>query len=216
MDKVNSATAPGAVNVEQPDRVDWTAFSDDVLRFESRPAEPRQPIPFNMLLALLEAAVHVGEALDVLKKGVFYGKVVDGVYVEVAVMRAWAALTKVSDPAVQNSVAYRPSCVTMRELHALLGMVTETSELAEALLMALRGETPLDTANVLEEMGDLAWYQAVYLDEKNIALDSVLRITQAKLARRYGTKYNDTGAVQRDLSAERAVIEQHTPPASDR
>lgn len=216
MDKVNSEAAAGLQPVLLRDVIDWAAFSEDVLRFESRPEEPRRPIPMNLMIVLLSVIVDVSEALDVIKKGVFYGKAIDDDYLYFTVWRAYSALKKITDPALRNAVAYRPGAVNMREFHALLGMVTESGEIANALVTSLRGETPLDTANVLEELGDHAWYQAVFLDEKHFAMGAVLRLTQAKLARRYGAKYNDASAVQRDLTAERTVIEQHASPASDR
>lgn len=207
MDTVNSSKTLWQ-SITQPDVVDWTAFSEDVLRFESKPETPRVPIPFHIMLVLLRAIAAAGDALDVLKKGIFYGKLIDEEVLEFAVFRACTAMNKALNHDTLASLAYRPGLsVSMRELHALLGMVTEAGELANALERALSSETPLDTSNVIEELGDFDWYKAVYLDEKNIRAADVHAVTQAKLARRYGAQYHDRGATQRDLPAERAVIE---------
>lgn len=74
MDKVNSEAAAGLQPVLLRDVIDWAAFSEDVLRFESRPEEPRRPIPMNLMIVLLSVIVDVSEALDVIKKACSTGR----------------------------------------------------------------------------------------------------------------------------------------------
>ena len=64
-----------------------------------------------------------------------------------------------------------------RVIHALMGLVTESGELIDALkrhyfyVKADKTRKPLDVVNLREECGDLMWYLAVLCDhyEKNFA-----------------------------------------------
>jgi hypothetical protein len=61
--------------------------------------------------------------------------------------------------------------------------------------------------NLLEEFGDLAWYQAIGIDEAGGSLDKVLDRVIAKLRARYPEKFTSENAINRDLVKERAILE---------
>lgn len=173
--------------------------------------------------------------------------------------------------------------------HALILMISEAGEIADAIkAYAIYGK-PLDKANVLEEVGDLLWglnlyltstgqdlslvdtavsdyefagripsddvwrlvdaaitvgafasgvhssaksgqafggtpatlsahflccYLVLILDYIGSDFSQALEVNIAKLAKRYGDKYSDYKAVNRDLSAERLVLEGGDAKAS--
>lgn len=94
-----------------------------------------------------------------------------------------------------------------RLMHAALGLATETGELLNALLLHVENGTPLDTVNLGEEIGDLFWYLALAMDELELDPAKVAEVNIAKLRARYPDRYEDSAAVDRDLAAERKILE---------
>lgn len=198
------------------ERLTFDAFALDVLRFESQVGKYcRASINQSALLDMLQALVQVANALDLFKKAMFYGKDVPvGTVREQLKLAAHHALD--ASDAVTNGPRYsaNPSdSLSMRTIHALLGYVTEAGEVADALHANLRDGHPLDVVNVLEEFGDGDWYKAVFFDEHKVDSTVPWAMVMRKLAQRYGQSYNDQGALQRDLSAERALLEAPAPSA---
>lgn len=96
---------------------------------------------------------------------------------------------------------------TARLLHALLGMVTETAEFADALKKFIFYGKELDLINLKEELGDVDWYKAIAIDELGTSMEEVWERVIAKLQARYGEKFNEEGALNRKLEVERAILE---------
>jgi len=97
---------------------------------------------------------------------------------------------------------------TLRLLHAVIGMVTEAGELADALKKHIFYGKPLDRINVLEEVGDSQWYAALAVDILKSTMAEVRQVNIAKLRARFPDKFNAKDAQDRDLANERAVLEQ--------
>jgi NTP pyrophosphatase (non-canonical NTP hydrolase) len=70
--------------------------------------------------------------------------------------------------------------------HALLGVITECGELADAWKKHTIYERPLDTVNVREELGDLRFYLQMLLNEK-IEIDATV-LADAFIARESGER----------------------------
>jgi NTP pyrophosphatase (non-canonical NTP hydrolase) len=81
--------------------------------------------------------------------------------------------------------------------HALLGLTSETGELADAIKKHTIYGKELDKANIKEELGDLAWYLALAATALNVSLDEVFADNIMKLAKRYPEKYTDQAALAR-------------------
>ena len=64
-----------------------------------------------------------------------------------------------------------------------------------------------DEVNLKEELGDLFWYNAILFREYKLDLDDVLQINIDKLNKRYGAKFSEEAAINRDLKAEREILE---------
>jgi len=95
----------------------------------------------------------------------------------------------------------------MRELHAAMIIVTEAAELMDAYKKAMIYGKEKDTTNIEEEMGDLMWGLTVLADQLNIPFQRILDKNIAKLKVRYGDKFSEEKALNRDLDKERISLE---------
>lgn len=94
-------------------------------------------------------------------------------------------------------------------LHASLGMVTEAAEFQDALKKHFIYGKVLDKTNAIEELGDILWYVALACDSLDVSMERVMDINIAKLRARFPEKFVETEAINRNLDAERAVLETH-------
>ncbi len=97
---------------------------------------------------------------------------------------------------------------SMRQLHAAIGIATESGELLDAFKKAFFYGEKLDRANVLEEVGDLLWYSALLLDAMGSDFESVSATVIEKLRKRFPQKFEQVQAAIRDLKAERKILEE--------
>lgn len=141
---------------------------------------------------LTRTVIPLGETLDQVKRAAIYGKA----------GRFEGPPTPATLPLDRRG---------LRLLHAALGVASEVGELAMAL-----DTTPLDVANLKEEIGDVLWYLAVAADALGTDLGALAEANVRKLAVRFkippglpeGTSgYQDTHALHRDLDAERVALE---------
>lgn len=96
----------------------------------------------------------------------------------------------------------------VRLLHHIIGVITETAELADTVLDHVFNGTPLDTVNIVEEFGDIGFYTAGGVDSVGHTLDEVFERNIEKLVKtRYKGGYTNDKANNRDLDTERQVLE---------
>ena len=96
---------------------------------------------------------------------------------------------------------------TKRLLHAGIGLSTEAGEFLDALKKHIFYGKELDRVNLAEELGDMFWYMAIVADELGIEFESVMEKNIAKLKARYGEKFSESRAENRDLNAERKILD---------
>lgn len=97
---------------------------------------------------------------------------------------------------------------TLRLLHAALGASTEANELIDVVKKAIFYGKDIDWTNVKEELGDMLWYIAIACDVAGISIEDIMKQNIAKLHARYGISFNEEGAMNRDLSRERYILEK--------
>ncbi len=97
--------------------------------------------------------------------------------------------------------------VSPRLVHASMGFVTEAGEFQDALKKSLFYGKPLDVTNLKEELGDLLWYMAIAMDELGTDFDAEQDRVIRKLKARYPSKFENSLAENRDLVAERKILE---------
>jgi NTP pyrophosphatase (non-canonical NTP hydrolase) len=105
-----------------------------------------------------------------------------------------------------SSISLKPELADL--IHAMLGCVTESAEIAEHVRDVLTGARPMDAVNLKEEFGDVLWYVALGLRFLQTDFGETFDTNIAKLRARFPDKFTEAAAIDRDLAAERAVLEQ--------
>ena len=95
-----------------------------------------------------------------------------------------------------------------RMLHAAMGLVTEAAELLDMLKKHIYYGKKLDMVNAKEEIGDSSWYIGLAVDEMKTTMNEVLTLNIEKLKLRYPGKFNSEDAINRDVAAERVLLEK--------
>jgi NTP pyrophosphatase (non-canonical NTP hydrolase) len=100
--------------------------------------------------------------------------------------------------------------LTVRMLHASLGMMTETGEVADLVKRWLYYGQGLDRERVGEELGDLLWYVALACDATGLSLQQVMDQNIKKLKARYPQRFTTERAAEegRDKEGERGAMNQ--------
>ena len=105
--------------------------------------------------------------------------------------------------------------------HGAIGLAGEAGEIVYAVEKYAYYERDFDRANVLEELGDALWYIAEMCDALGTTMEHVMELNIQKLQNKFGGRYS-TGefqhehANQRDLNAERRILEDGTVVGVDR
>lgn len=121
-------------------------------------------------------------------------------------MKDYQKLALKTDHKSYNHVAARFTPSMSRLIHAALGLSTESNEFADALKKHLIYGKELDKTNLIEELGDICWFLALACDELGTDFDKIMEINLNKLKARYGDKYSDEKAINRDLEKERKIL----------
>jgi hypothetical protein len=69
------------------------------------------------------------------------------------------------------------------------------------------GNEPFDAVNLIEECGDVQWYEAMLCRALGTDFDTVQRTNIAKLKARFPDKFTEESANNRDLEIERSILE---------
>lgn len=92
-------------------------------------------------------------------------------------------------------------------LHAAMGMSTEANEVVDQMKKVIFYGKPMDKVNIIEELGDLLFYVAAACRELDITMEEVADTNLAKLLKRYPVTFSEAAALNRDLDAERKILE---------
>lgn len=181
--------------------MDLKQFQKDAIKTESHIDAVQ--VDLDYLAAVLQIFVASGNLLDQLKKNIFYDKPIDNDARASWVKNIIEAMdTKElfkEDPTANKDIMD----VNSRLFHAIVGVATESTELIENLSSGNK----LDIINMLEEMTDINWYQAIAVDEVQADWDQMLDTVIAKLKARYPDKFTSEDAINRNLSNERQILD---------
>lgn len=101
-------------------------------------------------------------------------------------------------------------------LHGIVGVVTESGELAEVLLKKIVHDQPFDRTNVREEIGDQLWYLARLVKWAGTSFPDEMVRNIKKLRGRHGSSgFSTVGDTNRNLAAERAILEGRNLNSAD-
>lgn len=185
---------------------DLNQYVKDALRTESVVEEVK--LDPELLAGVLQLFIASGNMLDQIKKHAFYNRDYDAEKFVGHFMNVVGALDQLK-PAISDMGKEDKELtvdVNPRLFHAITGAATESTELVEAMVAAFNGEE-MDTVNLLEEFGDLNWYQAIAIDALDGDFGNMLDTNIGKLKTRYPEKYDNTKANIRDLTAEREILQ---------
>jgi len=91
--------------------------------------------------------------------------------------------------------------------HMFYGQISEVGEAVSMLKSHYIYDKPFDTTKLIEELGDIAWFWAGTCPILGIKASDVLETNIKKLEIRYPEKFTEEKAINRDLEAERKVLE---------
>ena len=189
--------------------MDYKEFIENAIKTESVVDELN--IDKNLLLKIFQLFIETTEILDAVKKQAFYGNAEK--------MKSIPARTaKIEELSKQISFTYhhlergdfaavKPFGVNTRVAHGVIGIATEAGELTECLYKSMENNAPLDYVNLIEELFDGDWYKAVISDECDIDWEKSWQTIIDKLKARFGEKFSEDRANNRDLDKERKILE---------
>ena len=163
-----------------------------------------EKVPLAHFGEVLQHAIDALNALDRIKKALFYGRDLN-----VAVVSGEGWLWQNCN-GLPDWISDRPEDDEKARniIHAIIGKATEAGELLEALYAtAIRGET-FDVANAGEEIGDGFWYDALLARACGLTFDGIQRTNIAKLRHRFPDHFTEYDANNRDLFGERRILEE--------
>ena len=163
----------------------------------------------------------MGEIVDQLKKAYIYGKPLDQVNIveEVGDVAWYVAGVVQFYPNLYNFIGSDElkNSINYEKLAEAKSKITRTALLntmSAANLVVDMGILADETGKPSEEGEEVAKTLCVFLFATAVLLDvdlaEAFEVNIAKLAKRYGDKYSDYAAVNRDIDAERAVLEAGT------
>jgi NTP pyrophosphatase (non-canonical NTP hydrolase) len=94
---------------------------------------------------------------------------------------------------------FKPGADLQADLnHGVIGCAGEVGELCDAVKKFTIYGKEIDIANIIEELGDLRFYETSLMNKLGIPEQSVLQANANKLAKRYsGLIYSDKAAIER-------------------
>ena len=160
----------------------------DVKTYDAIIDRAKDPALLSETIKCLRDVAALGLVLDKYKRAIFYGKELD----------------------VGSNTSVVPTdkvdLTFTRLLHAGMGLATEAGEYIEALLEYLDGNQ-IDLVNLAEEVGDVCWYAAIASDTTGVPLSKIMHTNIKKLESRFGSKFNEKGALLRKLDDERKILD---------
>lgn len=168
--------------------------------------DDKKPRNMSLIMSALDVAAKAGALVDLVKRQVVYGQDVKSDAHKLAITNLQNSLEDHENAATCEPVLTETN-LSMRLIHASLGMVTEPAELAETFSKVISDPKTVlsedQKLNCKEEAGDTTWYLSILLDEIGESYENVFRANIAKLAERYKNKgFTQDNALYRDVAKE--------------
>lgn len=198
--------------------MDLKGYVEKAIRTESKVDEVVVDPQF--FAAVVQVMIASGNMLDQIKKHVFYGRdydtdklVAEFTNIVSSLDQLKTAITDIqtSDTKMMPAPNEAGIRVNPRLFHSVVGMATETVEILEGAV-----QPEFDQVNFIEELGDLSWYQAIGVDALDLSWEGILETNINKLQESNKARYKDgfsaDDANNRDLDAEREILENKNNP----
>jgi hypothetical protein len=171
----------------------------------------KNPEMFELFVKELRVTILQIEKLDLWKKALFYGKDYGpALKTKKTLCDKICDFIKYSVFRNKKEQLVLPDEHLVRILHGSVGIATESSELLEPLVVYFSGKAPFDMVNCKEEMADVGWYLNVMYHATRTNANESFELWYQKLKLRYGTKFEEHTANNRNLAAERKLLEENT------
>ncbi len=177
------------------------------------------PYP-RVLHGLLGMATEIGELLDLYKKHLIYGKPFDRINLleEVGDTYWYIALTRDACGVDMDVIARRieigdfPNSfnggdVSLELLTRTINLHSVTTDALNTWLIATLHDLPLDIAEITNLCTFAQVLLKVILESNGFTVEQAQERNIAKLAKRYPDKFTSEAALNRDLDAERKILE---------
>lgn len=185
--------------------MDLEQYTKDAIRTESKIDEVK--INTKMLINVLALYINAGQMLDQVKKHIFYGKDYNGDEFNNAYLTIRDAIEDIAGIPLSGNLYEEAIEVDPRVFHSIIGIATESTELCEALYHSILSKEEFDVVNLLEELGDVAWYSSILVDSTNGDWSNILETNISKLRKRFPEKFTNEDAIERNLDDERRILE---------
>ena len=149
----------------------------------------------NALRNTVERFLAASDKLDQYKKLKYYGRELS------------PELTKEEHQMSVQQFERAPEDGAEKLLHAAIGIATESAELLEVLYKSKWNGEQFDVFNCKEEIGDLFFFFSIIFRELDLDLNEILANNIKKLDKRYDKEFSEEAANNRDLKAEREILE---------
>ena len=119
---------------------------------------------------------------------------VDAVYASFDERHAAFVRSRIKHP---NLILEQIDAQKLHLMHMVFGLLTELGELADPIKKHCFYNQTLDTDNVVEEMGDMSFYNEGLSQAIGWVRTDIVEQNMEKLAKRYKTGYSDKAAKER-------------------
>lgn len=156
------------------------------------------------LIKTIQEISTLSEKLDKYKKAIFYGKnhkPVSCLTKTINKLKNIFRRKQLPDSSVYLNEQF------IQTFHAIVGIQTESAELLDALLKVMVEGKEIDVVNVGEEIADGWWYNSLLCDTLKLNPSVLMEKVINKLKKRYPDKFTEASAINRDLQAERKILE---------
>lgn len=94
------------------------------------------------------------------------------------------------------------STENVRLLHAAIGACTEVGELQDLIKKKVIYGKEIDKDKLVDELGDVLWYLGLACNALGVSMEEVMDKNWKKLSTRYGTKFSEQAALNKNKEAE--------------
>lgn len=112
-----------------------------------------------------------------------------------------------TEPNYEGAIKRLQDTRTVRLLHVAMGLATEAGEFVDALKRHIYYGKNIDDTNLIEELGDSTWYERIGVAALEVKYADMLKRNVDKLRARFPDRFVESDALNRNLEAERAVLE---------
>ncbi len=100
--------------------------------------------------------------------------------------------------------------VNLRLMHASIGIGTEAGEIQDLFKKKVIYGKEVEVAKFVDEIGDILWYLGVACNTLGVSFDEVMEKNWKKLSTRYGDKFSEAAAINKNKEAEWTAMNNDT------